>query len=1515
MAKEFESLVEGINTKIFDRAIDNAAMSRLFENEVRVETDRIIRRHKKRLTKGTAKTDFYSFKSQTEARSFIKSEVSRFKKEIQTAVGGHLDDFGSAQLDFHTNNLDKALGEVYKVRRPQYSGKLDKIVGTNIQGDYTLNQQFSRITNGELKRINNTINNGIAKGLTNKEMVDKISNTTKLTKSQSDALVRTSITRSAAVAQTQVMESNESLIKGYRFSAVLDSRTSDICSAMDGREFPIEDKTNLPPLHWRCRSTIIPITKSYSELMDTKSDRVKKKVLKALPPRELRKLDGRSPQKESYSKWLRRQSQEVKLRHFSGDEERLKLFERGSLELKQFFTSKAKKVNIAVLRRLDNLATMRMAKTKAKDVTRKEALGVVSARKPSELMRNKDMQQELKDFYVSDANIRGGVLSLTDFKGTSIKGKAASRNRAENAFDERTQFIDPVTGEVRNTMLYDPDFSVYQERLDFLRSSKILDNNQKDFIENFANSLDDTMSVNQQTAVVENLRLTFERYYNPSAKSYRQDWDNLEAVLRTEMVNSVINTSRILDRRSRSRAKQFDQFFSGDPDAKISIGNKLVSFDELSDTLVTNQKYVDSWKQTKGRQLARDAYFKGRSPLRTYFFPPINKKLAPEIKPRKWLENLLGDRITKKLYGEPQERLVDEVARKFRNMPREIIEKQIERLNINRAYHKMMRKGVDQKLNDEAIEALSAAMETIAVGQTTDYDSLAIAVGKQIIGEKGALKNGKMGKYPLAFPLKPKPTLKHYHTVGSKLLNGLEKQGKIKLGYRGVTRRAVNDLETGRPGGPWRDTLSREVIIVDKEMRALQEANRKLYIGRRIGLTKSENELIALPGHGHYRTSSGTVTGNNIITRKANANYDKVKIDRDIVDEINHANSFEWEVDKDFSSFMLDMARFRDPRGNVKKYDELNGFRQIILERGEMGLGMMETVKWHLNRGGTFKNSHQIDGRGRIYANGYLTPTGGEFVRPFLNTHRKAQLGEEGWIAFQEQVGSLLGPATEALTNPGRFAIFERNSKELLELGRLVQSTTQRDRRIREVLEHPLMLSMDAEEHPKLLRLALEYARIYDHAGGDLKDISRIKTYVTQLPVEIDASASGAQIIALSTRDRGLGWESNVVATPKKNRLYDTIAMDAVSDPRFQRINDLVDDITWEDLSKAAKAQNMVAFYGAGQATQATNLTDKFASVLLGKDKLVVVKRRTSDTPKEALVLNDINKSIDNHIKDAERINATEVVRELQDLKDEINAVVLKEAPIGTRMLHMSKDVHPDVEEFVEKLTAGRSKLIGPNEFKLISDIMSDHMRRRAPVTDNFIGFWNGAAKEFIEDTGKVDIPWVTFDGKTLYQRYRPVLEERIEFTDPVTGRRVYNVYKDSVTDGKFKGKSSINDARTGYGVNGNHSNDAAIVRQFHLWGRKNDVKTATIHDAFFVNVGEAAGAKNALRHLYADAVESETILKTLQAMRKEGLSEKAYQKLLNKAIEDGLIVEDGLTAADILAPIPIGESWYGIGP
>jgi hypothetical protein len=167
-----------------------------------------------------------------------------------------------------------------------------------------------------------------------------------------------------------------------------------------------------------------------------------------------------------------------------------------------------------------------------------------------------------------------------------------------------------------------------------------------------------------------------------------------------------------------------------------------------------------------------------------------------------------------------------------------------------------------------------------------------------------------------------------------------------------------------------------------------------------------------------------------------------------------------------------------------------------------------------------------------------------------------------------------------------------------------------------------------------------------------------------------------------------------------------------------------------------------------------------------------------------------------------------------------------------------------------------------------------------------------------------------------MTQRYRPKIQERIEFRDSVTNRRIANIYESAAEDGKLLGKGSLNDARIGLGVNGNHSNDAVIVRRFHLWGRKNGVETATIHDAFFTNIGEARRAKDALRTIYADALEGDTIRKTLREMRRQGLSRKSYNKLLAEAKRLGLIdPPNKITRKDILAPIREGEDWYGIGP
>lgn len=80
-------------------------------------------------------------------------------------------------------------------------------------------------------------------------------------------LSRVQLERFARTKHTEVMNKGRyeffqksDVVAAYQFSAILDDVTSDICSECDGKIFPA-DTTPIPPLHFNCRSTIVPITK------------------------------------------------------------------------------------------------------------------------------------------------------------------------------------------------------------------------------------------------------------------------------------------------------------------------------------------------------------------------------------------------------------------------------------------------------------------------------------------------------------------------------------------------------------------------------------------------------------------------------------------------------------------------------------------------------------------------------------------------------------------------------------------------------------------------------------------------------------------------------------------------------------------------------------------------------------------------------------------------------------------------------------------------------------------------------------------------------------------------------------------------------------------------------------------------------------------------------------------------------------------------------------------------------
>mgnify|MGYP000347565771 FL=1 len=1496
-----------INDKIYSRIVEHMLDVRLYEEGVQLQNRRIMTRHKENLFKLLNK----------DIRADVKKEAVRFARELDSHLVSSIKEFSTSQLSFHADNFYKDVKGFYKVEKPKTKELLEEIIGPTMKGERTLTKNVVNISSGELVRIQTKVKAGLANGKPPKEIIADVMRTTKLTEAQASTLTRTAITSTQSAALNRVVLANKPLIKGYLFSAILDSRTSPICSHHNGKVYDVDDKRFVPPLHWNCRSTLIPVLKSKTELAETDAKEINKKALEKVKP-EL--LTGVPPKRESFGEWLKRQTFDVQ-KSVLGGEDKANMFREGKLKYDQFITQTGKALSIQALR---SKATQLTAVFRPRQKLREKDT-IIKVSKPSVLIRSPEHKDALRQMILMDADDYNKTLSLSDYKGVTLAGKQDSRRRTGNVFDERNFSADPLTGEIKNNLIYDPDFNLLQERIDFMKASKLISSEEKEFIESVISGLDDKISVNQQTVMVENLRVVFERY----AKD-KTPWEDFPAVVRAENRFAVQNVARLLDTRSRKKSELFLSYMNlKDEVPKVNIMGKYYSFDELQENLLKDQRFIDNWRAKDGAKLAKKLYFSGRTPLKVYFqsyankfptqkkfvkntmmkYPRISRAIVDQqIKEarsisdfekvkklnefRKELDKATGNKIIDKVYNfifeekPPTEAFITKLLRLAREQERRILD--LEFFYAKRAPSSLI-------MDNKSLDTITNAIKLVASGQSTDYDSLAINIGK--------LFNDN---FKDLFPF-TSHTLKDHHKIGSEVLDFLKQKGVIKVQFRGKARRGVIDLDTGRPSGGWAETISREVIVVDKQILKLQEAERRVTIARLIGTVEPRDQLYVRPNEKVFFDARGNKTGIPIISRDKFPDYDKAQIDRDIANMLNHVSSVEYGVDNEFFDFMDDLLRFRDPRGNSKYYDSINEFRHEILNRGEQGYGMMATAKWHRIRGKNFKTQVFMDSRGRVYHRGYLTPTGGELVRPFLNSGRAISMSIDAVDELRVQLGAMIGPGTEALTQAGRREIFRRNEKGLLEIGELMMATTQRDRRLREFLEHPLVKGLEGAEVAKMARLALEYTRVYKHVNGDFANPRLLSSYKTKLMIVNDASSSGAQIIALSTGDRQIAQVSNVVATTQKNRLYDLVAMDTVNDPEFLKIPSLRDaNLTWEDLAKAAKAQNMVSFYGAGAATKTANVSAKLSKVLNEKGFITITKDQ----------LGEQLRIVDGQIKVADKLGADVTKSSLEAFRKELIELVNSGQPVGREILKEALEIHPDTALFVEKLTNARTGFVGPKDFSEINRIMSKNLAQRAPVTDEFITYWKRVAKIYVNETQKSDIPWVTFDGKVMMQRYRPQIQERIEFTDPVTGRKIANIYEDSAKDGRLIGKSSLNSASIGLGVNGNHSNDAVIVRKFHLWGLKNNVQTGTIHDAFFTNIGEARRAKDALRTIYADALEGDTIRKTLAKMKKEGLSDKSYRALLDEAKQLGLIdPPNKLTRADILADFKEGEDWYGIGP
>lgn len=123
-----------------------------------------------------------------------------------------------------------------------------------------LSEWAAGIESDRMARIRDTIRIGFVEGQTVADMVRQLRGTQargfedgiiQIDRRNAESIVRTAVSHTANFARQRFYEGNSGLIKGLRWVATLDGRTSPICRARDGKVFPVNSGPR-PPAHWNC---------------------------------------------------------------------------------------------------------------------------------------------------------------------------------------------------------------------------------------------------------------------------------------------------------------------------------------------------------------------------------------------------------------------------------------------------------------------------------------------------------------------------------------------------------------------------------------------------------------------------------------------------------------------------------------------------------------------------------------------------------------------------------------------------------------------------------------------------------------------------------------------------------------------------------------------------------------------------------------------------------------------------------------------------------------------------------------------------------------------------------------------------------------------------------------------------------------------------------------------------------------------------------------------------------------
>lgn len=237
----------------------------------------------------------------SDIRRIVETAHSDATGALQIELEGLAEYEGEYQLDLFRRVVPVRLETV----TPSAEQIIAAVNSRPFQGKL-LREVYAELPQAAFRRVRDAIRAGFVEGRTTDQIVRDIRGTRaqgykdgviEQSRRAAEAVVRTATNHTANTAREYVYERNSALIKGVRWNATLDGRTTLICASRDGKVYH-PGKGPRPPAHFNCRSSTSPVLKSWREL-GFDADEV--------PAGTRASMDGQVPSDLTYDDWLRRQ--------------------------------------------------------------------------------------------------------------------------------------------------------------------------------------------------------------------------------------------------------------------------------------------------------------------------------------------------------------------------------------------------------------------------------------------------------------------------------------------------------------------------------------------------------------------------------------------------------------------------------------------------------------------------------------------------------------------------------------------------------------------------------------------------------------------------------------------------------------------------------------------------------------------------------------------------------------------------------------------------------------------------------------------------------------------------------------------------------------------------------------------------------------------------------------------------------------------------------------------------------